>query len=161
MQDRTCNVLFICTGNSARSILAEAIIDHWSKGRFKGYSAGSFPKGEVNPVALNLLKRLGMPTAHLRSKSWAEFAEPGAPAWISYSLSATRSVPVAVCSRTLSPRSHRAFGKPVALAPFINLPGESGERFTRRRCGRESHRPRPRSCGVGAGSPFPELFGSD
>ena len=79
MQDRTYNVLFICTGNSARSILAEAIIDHWSKGRFKGYSAGSFPKGEVNPVALNLLKRLGMPTAHLRSKSWAEFAEPGAP----------------------------------------------------------------------------------
>src|SRR5208283_2488363 len=79
MEDRTYNVLFICTGNSARSILAEAIIDHWSKGRFKGYSAGSFPKGEVNPVALNLLKRLGMPTAHLRSKSWAEFAEPGAP----------------------------------------------------------------------------------
>jgi arsenate reductase (thioredoxin) len=79
MQDRTYNVLFICTDNSARSILAEAIIDHWSKGRFKGYSAGSFPKGEVNPLDLNLLKRLGMPTAHLRSKSWAEFAEPGAP----------------------------------------------------------------------------------
>src|SRR5208337_203121 len=79
MQDRTYNGLFICTGNSARSILAEAIIDHWSKGRFKGYSAASFPKGEVNPLALNLLNRLGMPTAHLRSKSWAEFTEPGAP----------------------------------------------------------------------------------
>ena len=75
MQDRTYNVLFICTDNSARSILAEAIIDHWSK----GYGAASFPKGEVNPLALNLLKRLGMRPAHLRSKRWAEFAEPGAP----------------------------------------------------------------------------------
>jgi arsenate reductase len=73
------NVLFLCTGNSARSILAEALIDHWGKGRFKGYSAGSFPKGAVHPLALDVLERLHLPTRGLRSKSRNEFARPGAP----------------------------------------------------------------------------------
>jgi arsenate reductase (thioredoxin) len=73
------NVLFLCTGNSARSILAEALIDHWGKGRFKGYSAGSFPKGAVHPLALDVLERLRLPTRGLLSKSWDEFARPGAP----------------------------------------------------------------------------------
>jgi arsenate reductase (thioredoxin) len=73
------NVLFLCTGNSARSILAEALIDHHGAGRVKGYSAGSFPKGAVNPLAIKLLDQMGIPATHLRSKSWDEFAAPGAP----------------------------------------------------------------------------------
>jgi arsenate reductase len=73
------NVLFLCTGNSARSILGEALVNHWGNGLFRGYSAGSFPKGTVHPLALNLLKQLNLPTADLRSKSWSEYAAPGAP----------------------------------------------------------------------------------
>jgi arsenate reductase len=79
MPAKVYNVLFLCTGNSARSILAEALIDHWGNGEFKGHSAGSFPKNAVNPLALKLLDRLDMPIAHLRSKNWDEFAAPGAP----------------------------------------------------------------------------------
>jgi arsenate reductase len=76
---RPYNVLFLCTGNSARSILAEVLLDHWGKGQFKGYSAGSFPKGTVNPFALELLERLGLPARGLSSKSWDEFGKAGAP----------------------------------------------------------------------------------
>ena len=79
MDERVYSVLFLCTGNSARSILAQALIGHWGKGRFKGYSAGSFPKGEVHAMALGLLENLQLPTRGLRSKSWNEFARPGAP----------------------------------------------------------------------------------
>lgn len=75
----TANVLFLCTGNSARSILAESLMNHWGKGVFKGYSAGSFPKGEVHPLAIDLLNQSGMPTEGMRSKSWNEFAAPDAP----------------------------------------------------------------------------------
>lgn len=75
----TYNVLFLCTGNSARSILAEAVLNRIGAGKFAACSAGSDPKGQVHPHALALLSRLGYPTGTLRSKSWNEFAEPGAP----------------------------------------------------------------------------------
>ena len=77
--DRPYNVLFLCTGNSARSIFGEVILNKIGAGKFVAYSAGSTPKGEVNPHTLALLKRLGFPTDGLRSKSWDEFAKPGSP----------------------------------------------------------------------------------
>jgi arsenate reductase len=80
MTDRIYNVLFLCTGNSARSILAESAMNKLGEGRFRGYSAASFPKGAVNPDALRLLARIGYPTDGLRSKSWEAFSKPGAPA---------------------------------------------------------------------------------
>ena len=76
MADRPYNVLFLCTGNSARSIIAEALINQWGRGKFKGFSAGSHPKGAVHPIALELLKRMRLPTDGLRSKRWDEFAAP-------------------------------------------------------------------------------------
>jgi len=79
MTDRTYNVLFLCTGNSARSVLAESILNHRGKGRFKAFSAGSYPTGTVNPGAVAMLRSVDMLTEGLRSKSWDEFAAAGAP----------------------------------------------------------------------------------
>ena len=79
MADHVHNVLFLCTGNSARSIFAEAIMNRYGKGRFRGFSAGSHPKGRVHPYTLDLLRNLNYPTEGLRSKDWNEFAVPGAP----------------------------------------------------------------------------------
>ena len=79
MSDKIYNVLFLCTGNSARSILAESIMNRLGDGRFRGFSAGSHPNGRVNPNALALLKHLDFPVEGLRSKSWDEFAAPGSP----------------------------------------------------------------------------------
>ena len=79
MVERQLNVLFLCTGNSARSILAEAILNKLGQGKFRAYSAGSQPKGRVNPNTIQLLEGLGYDTSSFRSKSWSEFAKPGAP----------------------------------------------------------------------------------
>ena len=79
MTDRVYNVLFLCTHNSARSVMAECLLNTEGKGRFRGFSAGSQPSGRINPHVHDLLDRLGFPTAELRSKTWDEFAAPGAP----------------------------------------------------------------------------------
>ena len=79
MSDRTFNILFLCTGNSARSILAESIVTHLGAGRFKGFSAGSQPKGQIHPYAIDLLASLCFPATGMHSKSWEVFAAAGAP----------------------------------------------------------------------------------
>ena len=79
MENRIYNVLFLCTGNSARSIMAEKLMEHWGRGKFKAFSAGSFPTGKVNPFAIQTLQARSLSTEGVRSKSWDEFAVEGAP----------------------------------------------------------------------------------
>lgn len=79
MTEKAFNVLFLCTGNSARSILGESLVNYWGQGRFRGFSAGSQPKSAVHPLAIRLLEHLDLPTEGLRSKNWEEFAADDAP----------------------------------------------------------------------------------
>jgi arsenate reductase (thioredoxin) len=79
MNARPYHVLFLCTGNSARSVLAESLLNYLGQGRFRAFSAGCYPKGAVHPIALELLREEGLPITDLRSKSWDEYAAPGAP----------------------------------------------------------------------------------
>lgn len=78
-EQQVYNVLFLCTGNSARSIFGEVLVNFWGQRKFRGYSAGSHPRGEVNPLTLELLRHLNFSTGDLRSKDWEEFARPDAP----------------------------------------------------------------------------------
>ena len=92
MAERKYNVLFLCTGNSARSIMAEALLNFWGRGRFQAFRAGSHPKEEVHPLALDVLDRNRIPAQTARSKSWDEFATPDAPRLMgSTSISCSRS----------------------------------------------------------------------
>ena len=113
------NVLFICTGNSARSIMAESLLNYWGQGRFRGFSAGSFPKGVVHPFALKLLHSLDLPTEGLRSKSWNMFAQPGSPVmdfvFTVCDSAATECPSLPSRSRGQSKMIHHSFDDPPAL----------------------------------------------
>ena len=151
MAEQSYNVLFLCTGNSARSILAESILNHDGAGRFSAHSAGSFPKGEVHPMALDVLKCLGFPHEGFRSKSWDEFAATGAPQvdfiftvcdsaagetcpiWPGHPITAHWGIedPAAVDG----PRQHEAFETALRylqnrISLFVSLPIDSVDRMT-------------------------------
>ena len=110
------NVLFLCTGNSARSVLAEALMNHWGAGRFRAYSAGSQPTGKVNPCAVTLLAEMGMTDYQMRSKSWDEFARPGAPAM--------RAV-ITVCDRAAGESCPIWLGQPMTAHWGVPDPAEA------------------------------------
>ena len=168
MTDPVFNVLFLCTGNSARSILAECILNREGKGRFKAFSAGSHPKGEVHPFALALLKKMNHPTAGLRSKSWDEFAEPGAPAldfvftvcdnaanevcpiWPGQPMTAHWGVPDPAAAEGSDAERHLAFAEAYRMltnriSVFTSLPLHALDRLTLQRRLQEIGRHLPRS----------------
>ncbi|MCG6114140.1 MAG: arsenate reductase ArsC [Mesorhizobium sp.] len=145
MSTRVYNVLFLCTGNSARSILAEAILTKLGDGRFRAFSAGSQPKGEVHPYALQLLERLHVDTGFARSKSWEEFAADGAPemdfiftvcdnaagescpVWPGHPMTAHWGVPDPAAAEGTEAERHFAFAEAwrmlsARISIFLNLP---------------------------------------
>ncbi len=150
------NVLFLCTGNSARSILAEALLNRMGDGRFRAWSAGSDPKGTVHPLAIALLAEQGLPTAGLRSKSWDEFAQPGAPqfdfiitvcdnaagevcpVWPGQPMTAHWGIPDPAAAGGGDGEKRKAFATAyrqlqARLAPFVNLPLDRMDRLSLRR----------------------------
>lgn len=168
MTDRAYNVLFLCTGNSARSILAECILNREGKGRFHAFSAGSQPKGQVHPFALELLKKLNHPTAGLRSKSWDEFAAPTAPQmdfvftvcddaadevcpiWPGQPMTAHWGVPDPAAAEGSDAKRHLAFADAYRMLSnrigvFASLPLRSLDRLTLQRRLQEIGRTLPQS----------------
>lgn len=153
MSDQPFNVLFLCTGNSARSIIAEAILNREGQGRFKAYSAGSYPKGEVHPYALQLLKTANHDVSAARSKSWDEFATPDAPkmdfvftvcddaaneacpVWPGQPMTAHWGVPDPAAVEGTDAEKHFAFADTYRmlnnrLSIFVNLPMKSLDRLS-------------------------------
>lgn len=153
MTDHVYNVLFLCTGNSARSVLGEVLLNSLGAGRFRGYSAGSTPKGSVHPMTIEVLQEAGLPTEGLRSKSWDEYAGPDAPKmdfvftvcddaageacpiWPGHPVSAHWGIedPAAVTGPSFSQRA--AFEDALRfmrnrIAAFINLPLKTIDRMT-------------------------------
>jgi protein-tyrosine-phosphatase len=151
-QGRIYTVLFLCTGNSARSILAEAILDRVGRGRFRAFSAGSMPRGEVNPYALNRLRVEGYDLSRFRSKSWEEFSGPGAPeldfvitlcdsaaseacpVWPGQPMTAHWGLPDPAAADGSEAEKHAAFAETMRmlnnrLGIFVNLPVASLDRM--------------------------------
>ena len=168
MTEHVYNALFLCTGNSARSILAECILNREGRGRFHAFSAGSHPKGQVHPFALDLLKKMNHPTAGLRSKSWDEFATPGAPAldfvftvcdnaasevcpfWPGQPMTAHWGVPDPAAAEGSDAERHLAFADAYRMlsnriSVFTSLPLRSIDRLTLQRRLEEIGRPLPQS----------------
>lgn len=154
--DRVYNVLFLCTGNSARSIMAECILNRLGQGRFRAYSAGSYPKGEVHPMALQRLRNQNYPTANLRSKSWDEFsrmdvppldfvftvcdnaANETCPVWPGQPMTAHWGVPDPAASTGTEAERHAAFAEAMRrlynrISLFVNLPMRSLDRLSLQR----------------------------
>jgi len=156
MSDKTYHVLFLCTGNSARSILAEALLNHLGKGRFRAFSAGSHPAGTVNPLAVELLQKSRLPVADLRSKSWDEFSVPGAaqfdfvftvcdnaageacPAWPGQPMTAHWGIEDPAAAEGSDEDKREAFSRAFAqlnrrLSIFISLPMDKLDKLTLKR----------------------------
>jgi protein-tyrosine-phosphatase len=153
MTDRTYNALFLCTGNSARNVIAECVLTREGAGRFRAFSAGSQPKGEVHPYALDILRLRNYPTSELRSKSWEEFARPDAPrmdfvftvcdnaanevcpVWPGQPMTAHWGVPDPAAVEGTEAVKRAAFAETMKLmtnriSVFVNLPLESLDRLT-------------------------------
>jgi protein-tyrosine-phosphatase len=168
MNEHVYNVLFLCTGNSARSILAECILNREGRRRFQAFSAGSQPKGQVHPYALQLLKKMNHPTAGLRSKSWDEYAGPAAPRldfvftvchnaanevcpiWPGQPMTAHWGVPDPAAVEGSDAERHLAFADAYRMltnriSVFVNLPIRSLDRLTLQRRLQEIGRPFPQS----------------
>jgi len=139
VSDQVYNVLFLCTGNSARSIIAESILNRHGRGRFRAFSAGSHPKGQVHPYTIELLRNVNYPTEQLRSKNWDEFAVPGAPSldfvWPGQPMTAHWGVPDPAAVEGTEAEKRFAFADTLRMmtnriSVFTSLPMNSLDRLS-------------------------------